>query len=334
MLDQNNGWGTGGLAEGDDHTLRTSDGGLTWTDVTPREVPKLGPEFPNLAIGSFIGPEIGWIRYQDSFAIWSTTDGGVTWQVLDELLKSLERPIANLDPMQFIDEKHGWLLVYEGSGMGHDFSSLYATSDGGVSWEKLIDPVTNPAVLQSCCKTGVVFYDTRVGLVTYEQGPSVHPFVEWTNDGGASWTNFNIYLSDEDPSPANEFYCKVHSPHLFSSITAVIGMSCTEYGEVETITHNMFMTLDGGATWSNRQYPGSRLLFLNSETGWSLGPDLYATSDGGQSWTFLSSVDWEGQFTFIDALNGWAIAEGGRLFRTEDSGKTWSQLEPRVGSVN
>jgi photosystem II stability/assembly factor-like uncharacterized protein len=58
---------------------------------------------------------------------------------------------------------------------------------------------------------------------------------------------------------------------------------------------------------------------------------MYETRDGGETWELIKTVSWDGQFSFIDEQNGWAIARNQdeiALVRTEDGGRTWSQLDP------
>jgi photosystem II stability/assembly factor-like uncharacterized protein len=48
----------------------------------------------------------------------------------------------------------------------------------------------------------------------------------------------------------------------------------------------------------------------------------------------LKDLNWEGQFDFIDASNGWAVAHAGdqiALVRTTDGGRTWDELDPMIG---
>ena len=44
-------------------------------------------------------------------------------------------------------------------------------------------------------------------------------------------------------------------------------------------------------------------------------------------------MDWEGQFSFVDAMAGWAVARSvdeSALVRTLDGGRTWELLEPII----
>ena len=79
------------------------------------------------------------------------------------------------------------------------------------------------------------------------------------------------------------------------------------------------------------------MLFVDSMTGWSLGDLILQTRDGGATWTEVSRVSWQGQFSFVDEFHGWAVGEertaAGRsygLYSTEDGGRTWIALSPSL----
>ncbi len=105
-------------------------------------------------------------------------------------------------------------------------------------------------------------------------------------------------------------------------------------------------TTDGGNTWYNATPSGvsglpGNSFFLDSATGWVVLPGadftsgtLYRTTDGGASWT-SNSVPFSGaSLQFLDPADGWALAglgvalshEAVAVFRTSDSGVTWSQV--------
>jgi photosystem II stability/assembly factor-like uncharacterized protein len=99
----------------------------------------------------------------------------------------------------------------------------------------------------------------------------------------------------------------------------------------------LYSSDDGGDHWQMFALPkkvnGAKtsLIFFDSQTGLLLGRDMYETRDGGETWDLIKTVSWDGQFSFIDEQNGWAIARDQdeiALVRTEDGGRTWSQLDP------
>ena len=330
MFDASSGWAIGASATGEDHILTTADGGLQWIDSSPPENIDLSLGDQKAASAFFLNSQQGWVHYLDSTIIWRTSNQGANWEPSIGLERDINLPLPVLSmPIQFIDAMNGWLMIYEESGMSHDYVTLYRTIDGGLFWEEILNP-SEDSGLQSCFKTGMVFSDTRTGLATFGQGPYERPFVEWTVDGGRTWMAKQLALPDDPPAELPSAYCDVHSPHLFTEGIAIIGLECRLGEEGEIIRYYLFTTDDLGDTWAMSEVPAGKLLFLDRRTGWAIGEKLYSTLDGGVTWELLGTLDWEGQFSFIDAQLGWAVnLEGGfmNLLQTRDGGRTWTTLE-------
>jgi len=108
-------------------------------------------------------------------------------------------------------------------------------------------------------------------------------------------------------------------------------------------------TNDGGLTWYNVTPPdvaetGSSVdtFFLDLNHAWVQKPDfekfpnsgiLYRTSDGGLTWTKSDVPFSRGDLNFIDAENGWMLADLGvgagsnavAVYQTTDGGASWEQ---------
>ena len=116
-------------------------------------------------------------------------------------------------------------------------------------------------------------------------------------------------------------------------------------------------TNDGGMTWYNVTPPdvsevgyavGTAFLDLNH--AWVQVPDLnnyrnkgtlHRTSDGGVTWTSVATPFSGGDMSFLDARNGWMLADLGvgagsnavAVFQTNDGGSKWSRTytnEPNI----
>jgi len=110
-----------------------------------------------------------------------------------------------------------------------------------------------------------------------------------------------------------------------------------------------YRTTDGGATWKSLPKPAfaaEDAFFLDASQGWAVAygngvigignEKLYATTDGGQSWTFTcdlplsqptSMVNGVGDYrvTFSDPLTGWFVGNGS-MYSSHDAGLTWQPL--------
>ncbi|HHM12504.1 MAG TPA: hypothetical protein ENJ16_03055 [Planctomycetaceae bacterium] len=111
--------------------------------------------------------------------------------------------------------------------------------------------------------------------------------------------------------------------------------------DVEVLSHDeawiasedglLYHTLDSGITWSKLTLPVQfipsmyDLFFLDSQRGWAIGNNTYRTTDGGQSWTLLSSSSLGTSYKthFVTPQIGW-ISGFSQVCRTSDGGSTWT----------
>lgn len=107
-----------------------------------------------------------------------------------------------------------------------------------------------------------------------------------------------------------------------------------------TTGEGLFTTHNGGATWDkvlDVSFLYGRFQFVDEHHGWiRLYPnELKATQDGGKTWVKVQNpCEQSGLFSFIDPNSGWMVcATGGgagietkTLFRTADSGRTWTRI--------
>jgi photosystem II stability/assembly factor-like uncharacterized protein len=111
----------------------------------------------------------------------------------------------------------------------------------------------------------------------------------------------------------------------------------------------MVRTNDGGITWYDVTPPDLEEIgftvatfILDKDHAWVQKPDfnnfpnnglLYHTADGGLTWSISSTPFSGGDLSFLDANNGWMLADLGvgagsnavAVFQTNDGGATWTQ---------
>jgi photosystem II stability/assembly factor-like uncharacterized protein len=343
MQTKTTGWALGGQRDPGDHVLRTTDGGLTWADVTPPEPAPTGGDPTKIAHAFFMDADSAWVTYSfDEFfripkfpLVWYTHDGGVTWEHSAYLDMNSTMEFYAPFFLIFSDAQNGWLLVAVGAGMSHSYSLLFRTSDGGATWVRIIDPMTS-VDLHNCCKTGMIFSDMQTGLLTQGQGPYTGPFVIWTRDGGLTWLQQPLPDPVSNPNLFDDAFCEVHSPHIFDTNAVLVGVYCKQYGDdgEDTELNYVYTSLDDGATWFTSPAEGNgELFFFDEYTGFIFGRDIYFTDDGGLTWELVKTVNWDGQFSFVNRDTGWVVARNAdeiAFLSTVDGGKTWQEIEPVI----
>lgn len=194
----------------------------------------------------------------------------------------------------FKDASNGWAVGFNGL--------IIHTTDGGVTWETQICPVTEAQVYD------VYFMDLVKGWVVGKGG-----LILKTTDSGSTWEQ---QVSDTDQDLDNITF----SDSLNGWITSRF-----------LILHSD----DGGETWESTTtgyYILSRLYFTDPFNGWAVGMsgNIIHTSNGGDNWQLQSSGsvhNWFADVFFYDSKHGWAAGQNGTVMHTGDGGMTWDPQE-------
>ena len=340
IIDTSAGWALGGDGGeySTDHVLYTGDGGNSWQDVTPPEPAPDEGAFKR-ASAAFWDAENAWVAYgsistnSNNLVVWHTQDAGKNWQASESLELPADSPPPSPDFMQFIDPQRGWVLTHVGAGMMHDYVALFRTTDGGVTWQRVMDPNTTSEI-QSFGKTGLVFVDENTGWMTRDPGGVVNTvYLDQTQDGGQDWQTQELPEPPESPDLYDQFFCGAFSPVLFSSQEGMLVITCHDMQDTNKVENFLYVTSDGGQSWDVSTYRGGNLQFLNRQTGWALGREIDKTQDGGKTWTKIADIEWDGKFDFVNENNAWAVAKlNGEtaLVVTSDGGEFWEQLNPVI----
>jgi photosystem II stability/assembly factor-like uncharacterized protein len=347
MVNVTDGWGISGP-----YILTTRDGGKSWQEASPPESLPDG----NLAraYGAFPDEQTAWVIYgvdqsgatdptyayfqiQPIASVWSTFNGGKTWTASPPLM---HKAIGDWTwaEFAFVDDTTGWMMmrgVYLGAGT-HYMAQFFQTFDG-VTWHPLESDV-------GVDYTGMVFADEDTGWLTWQTtGPyaAAPPAYALTSDGGYYWDVNELPPPDDAPHLFEQFeYCESYQPDLLSPQSIRLLAACFDYyyPPKEFISY-LYASDDSGDSWNMYPLPEkvngaqSTLIFFDEDNCLLLGRDMYQSDDGGETWTYIKTVSWDGQFSFVDDQNGWAIARNDKelaLVKTTNGGKTWVQLDPIV----
>ncbi|HEY2507991.1 MAG TPA: sialidase family protein [Streptosporangiaceae bacterium] len=109
---------------------------------------------------------------------------------------------------------------------------------------------------------------------------------------------------------------------------------------------------DDGRTWTTRRRPAGagaypRSQFFGPDAGitigagsqGAIGAGAYVTADGGQNWAAVPLGPAASNFDFVSTRSGlaWLAGPGSpEVYRTTDSGRTWTSITPtlRAGNVS
>jgi photosystem II stability/assembly factor-like uncharacterized protein len=264
-----------------------------------------------------------------------TDDGGVTWYNVSPTGVSALGYSAISD---FLDAVHGWVLVPDSNNPL--VGTLYRTSDGGANWASASVPFGTGDLQFLDSKQGWVM--AGLGVAAGSMGVAVFQ----TSDGGATW--IQTYTNDPNQSGAGD---SLPLAGLKDGLTALDMQTAWIGGIVYAPgTIYLYQTKDGGRSWGQIpvQVPtgyeaaefetiGPRFVtpkdaylpvHVTSQNGVMLA--VYATHDGGTSWTLTPTmIPQGGSMDFVSTADGF-VWNSTAFYITHDGAQTWTIIPPDV----
>ena len=230
MLSDNQGW-----VRTESKILSTTDGGSSWSDITPQ------PASTAIHAAFFLNTSQGWIvrsfpretSADPVTEIMQTKDGGRTWNktAVPDPGEDFALLFGSDASLCFVDETHGWLLLRQTTNSNFSLGKLFVTDNGGMNWKELPAP---PIYGQ------VQFISNNVGwLAGGVGGDELHE----TRDGGKTWSR--VLLKTRGSNAAAIY----GMPKFLNESVGVLPISFQLANKLQV---DFLETTNGGRNWTFR----------------------------------------------------------------------------------
>ena len=199
--------------------------------------------------------------------------------------------------------------------LGAPIGGIWKTTNAGVSWFPIFDQFTNVdsigAIQVAPSDPNIVYAGTGDSV----QGPSGDGMYKST-DAGKTWTHIGL----EETTKINKMVVDPKDPNLVVVSTQ---------GDAQHNGRGIYRTTDGGKTWENTLRPENANGTRDVEYAYDTPNVIFATSQGGG-----------GGFGGFGGGGGAGAPQGPNgtaLFKSTDSGKTWTKvttLPPYNGRIS
>lgn len=303
--------------------MKTTDGGATWAEITPAG---------GIALDFHFTSEMKGVAVGDAGYIARTTDGGVNWITLTDV------PYEAYLAVDFTTEQTGYISGWLGK--------VFRTTNGGSSW--------------STFETGQFYNLVAIDFANRDTGYAVGDYgvIFRTTNAGASWIQDN----SADPT-ISEYHYKVKASsrgtvlavgafglinrrsvsswsfvnrYFRPNVTSIFFISETKGFAVDS-EGGIYSTNNSGGFWERYQVPFAEqtfyeeIIFNTPQTGYIFGPadTMLVTTNGGDSWIKITTP--EGTFGFRSAhfpsMNtGYAVGYSGSVIKTTNGGASWFKV--------
>lgn len=243
--------------------------------------------------------------------MWSSSNSGATWTPLDNL------PFAQ--PKLLVPDPNTPTTLYEASGDLGIFKSL----DAGMTWSPASSGIGSKNV-QALAIDPV--HTQTLYAATVPTANNNASAVYKSTDGGGSWT-----LADTAPFSVTQLDVDAQNDNI-----------------VWEIGQNLRKSADGGSTWNAVTFPGTvAVLALDPRVSGTVyaisnfviciectqnpnqNPMFYRSTDGGATWLVQSAFPTRASSLTVDPSTNpstiYGVYSGGTVYRSVDSGTTWTQ---------
>jgi photosystem II stability/assembly factor-like uncharacterized protein len=293
--------------------LETRDGGATWTDIT------IGAD------GNGVHPDHHAMAFDASGNLLDGNDGGV-WRLANATPGSIQWADlnTNLATLQIV----GIALHPTDPNTAYIGTQDNGTNKftGAVAWTHVRDGDAG-FVREDFTNPNTVYH-------TFARSAGSRSFIERSDDGGATWTDISTGINANDNSafyppyqmdPSNSSRLILGTDHVYETTTKgaswtiigtpnsnglntkgtidAIGLSKTAANTIYVgdSSGNVFVTLNDGASWTQRDIPGVtdhiQSLVVDPSNSMSVfavrdrfgGGKVFHSADGGATWTNVTS---------------------------------------------
>lgn len=269
----------------------------------------------------FINENEGWLVGQNldnmsNQSLLYTTDGGLTWTVMNVDLKQNHSHNVSAPYLKFHNSTSGYMIGdYEYISGGYGGYLPKHTTDKGQTWSTIPGAADGTWDVVAINSTDAIFIGHSVyghdDCVLYKVSNSTH----------------EITLTVELPSSL-DFFAKVDM-HLSEEGTINVPISSVNTSS----SLYMARSTDNGANWTYTEIELEsihKVDFPTDNTGYVIGDiglngSLYKTTDGGATWAKKTLPMSFIHVDFFDANNGIAIQEG-HIYKTTDGAETWTEV--------
>lgn len=270
------------------------------------------------------------VALSDTGEAWNSTDGGRSWQAAGTGYR-MPITVGGEVQMRFSGRQFGWALDLKSQ-------SLRISVDGGKNWEA--KPMGDMKVVAATLLSGRFGYvqvkeDNTGAHVIYavggdnyvwqRRGTTTYPFqrMAWLDENRGVGVTLGGQI-EETSDGGKTWNVRYNSPNE-GSLMDVIASPAKEYW---VISNGQPLRSSDGITWKAYSNPQQSLYvatmtFLDNRLGWaSGGSEMYATRDGGATWTRqqrLSSTSLR-TLQFVNGRVGWGVTPEGALLATGTGG--------------
>jgi photosystem II stability/assembly factor-like uncharacterized protein len=302
-----------GFAGGDFSIFKTTNGGTSWTPKVLSDSTRIQSiRFLNSTTGYACGGLVNIINWSHQF-LFKTTDAGENWTKIYEGQSNSGIYFNDVFPID--------TLIYLTSGGWSSFTTtggMYLSQNSGVNFSTLNLTSSFEAVQK------LSFINSQTGWVTSFAGSDVSGGkrkIFKTTNRGQNWTmqfRDSLYL---DGMGVNDMDIQFVNQNT--------GFSIYQRNSNST---RFLKTTNSGISWDSITLPYNKskaMFFADANTGWiggSPSPDnisIIRTTNGGTNWPntwSYNSTTVINSIYFVNNFTGWAVGNGGAIFRTWTSG--------------
>lgn len=334
------GWGVGA-----NNIWRVTDGGRSWTNVTPPRTAFhiIGGTTLN-TVWDFTSADRAWVIAASSapntFQISKTVNAGRSWRQFHIALPNASQtPLPPPFQVDFVNPRQGWLSLSSGAAGPQLHIDLYATNNGGRTWRLVYDTETGG---------WVNFTTPNLGWLLPGQTTMQIPRV--TTNGGRSWQRIVLHSSGTSSAQHAQKVLALatptfdlHESHgLMPILFAAAGQS--ERVGVAVISANGMQW--GPVTMTINASAVKPLLAqtISTQLAWFVTSGrLWRSTDAGHSFVTRSSAGFLAHVTgmeFVNRETGWLWTSStsnnhsmSRIWMTKSGGRHWSSWIPSTSTT-